>query len=96
MSDDAGRGVPCAVDDGADHEALYAAERAAFDGTDLERLRPLTELRALVDDVTSGDWWPGPPVAVRAARTDAVSSRAVETSSGTELRLASPDRKSVV
>ena len=90
MSHDAGRGVPCAADGGADHEALYAAERAAFDGTDLEQLREFAELRALVDAVTSGHWWPGPRVAMRAARADALSSRAVEVPSGSEIRLAGP------
>lgn len=90
MSNEMARGAACVMHGGADHEALYAAERAAFDGTDLERRRPLAELRTLVEDVTSGDWWPGPRVAVEAARADAELSRAVETSSGIRVRLAAP------
>ena len=60
----------------ADREAVYAAERAAFDGTDLEAVRPLTDVRSLATAVVRGAWWPGPPVDVRAARSDALSSSA--------------------
>jgi hypothetical protein len=59
-----------------DREAVYAAERAAFDGTDLEAVRPLNDVRSLAARVVDGTWWPGPPVAVRAARSDAMSSSA--------------------
>ena len=57
-------------------EAVYAAERAAFDGTDLEAVRPLNVVRSLAARVVGGAWWPGPPVDVRAARSDAMSSSA--------------------
>ncbi len=54
--------------------AVYAAEIAAFAGTDLESVVPLDELIARADLVTAGEWWPGPPVHVRPARRDASSS----------------------
>ena len=76
--------------DVADHEALYAAEQAAFDGTDLEQRRPQAELARLVHEITSGGWCPGPRETVGPARGDAVSSRAVGSSSGVTIRLASP------
>lgn len=80
--------VPDCAAGGVDHEALYAAERAAFDGTDLEQVVPFAELRARSDDLLCGGWWPGPPVVVKAARSDARSSRSVSTAAGVELRLA--------
>lgn len=57
-----------------DHAALYAAELAAFDGTDLESICPLDDLLGLIRRVVAGPWWPGPPVEARAARADARSS----------------------
>ena len=55
---------------------VYAAERVAFDGTDLEEVVPFDTLTAAIADVVDGAWWPGPPVTVRAARSDARSSSA--------------------
>ena len=56
--------------------AVYAAELAAFDGTDLETVRGLDRVVAVVDNLVAGEWWPGPPVSLRAARSDARSSSA--------------------
>lgn len=58
----------------SDRAQVYAAELAAFDGTDLERVVEVDEVTALIERVLASDWWPGGPVAVRAARTDARSS----------------------
>lgn len=55
---------------------LYAAEAAAFDGTDLESVRPFDEVVAAIEAVTGGAWWPGGTVRVVAARRDARSSSA--------------------
>ena len=55
---------------------LYAAEVAAFDGTDLESVRPFDEVSSVISAVVAGPWWPGPPVRVVAARRGAVSSSA--------------------
>jgi hypothetical protein len=57
-----------------DHRALYAAELAAFDGTDLEDARPFVQVRLLIDAVVADPWWPCGGVEVRAARSDAQSS----------------------
>lgn len=64
---------------------MYAAELAAFDGTDLEALRTLEEIRDLVAAVVEGPWWPGPSVVVRPARSDAGSSSARSRSSGDDV-----------
>lgn len=70
---------------------VYAAELAAFDGTDLEAPRSLDDLVATVDQVVVGEWWPGPPVVVAEARRDAGSSCARQLSDGrVELRIATP------
>ena len=58
----------------SDHTAVYAAELAAFDGTDLETVRPFEEIAGLLRRVVDGPWWPGGVVAVERARSDAVSS----------------------
>ena len=58
----------------AGRAALYAAELAAFDGTDLEVPRGQTSAARLASVVTEGEWWPGPEVVVRAARAGAGSS----------------------
>lgn len=55
---------------------VYAAEASAFEGTDLEELVPFERVRTVIDAVTSGEWWPGPPVSVVAARGGARSSSA--------------------
>lgn len=54
--------------------AVYAAELAAFEGTDLEQLRPFDELAEVAAEIVTGEWWPGPPVRFQRARTDARSS----------------------
>lgn len=59
--------------------AVYAAEAVAFEGTDLERVVALEACAAVADQVTATDWWPGPAVEVRAARSDARSSSAAAT-----------------
>jgi hypothetical protein len=53
---------------------VYAAELAAFEGTDLEQLRRFDELAALADEIVAGEWWAGPPVRLARARVDASSS----------------------
>jgi hypothetical protein len=55
---------------------LYAAEVAAFDGTDLESVMPFEEVAAVIVAVAAGAWWPSGPVRVVAARRDARSSSA--------------------
>jgi hypothetical protein len=55
---------------------LYAAEVAAFDGTDLESVVPFEAVAAVIDVVAGGAWWPAGPVSVVAARRDARSSSA--------------------
>jgi hypothetical protein len=71
---------------------VYAAELAAFDGTDLEVVIGVPELCRRVDVVLTGEWWPGPPVTVVAARRDAESSstrcRADAAASGVTIRVA--------
>lgn len=57
-----------------DRTSVYAAEFAAFEGTDLEQLRPFDELSTLAGEVVAGEWWPGPPVRFQRARVDARSS----------------------
>ena len=54
--------------------ALYAAELAAFDGTDLEVSIGHDFIARRIQDVVTGEWWTGPPVEVRAARVDARAS----------------------
>ena len=55
---------------------VYSAEAAAFDGTDLETLVPFETIAVAVEAVVTGEWWPGRPVRVQAARGDAASSSA--------------------
>ena len=55
---------------------VYAAEIAAFDGTDLESVMAFEEVAAVIGAVTGGAWWPAGPVRVVAARRDARSSSA--------------------
>ncbi len=55
---------------------LYAAEAAAFDGTDLESVRPFADVVEAIEGVAGGSWWPGVAVRVVAARRDARSSSA--------------------
>lgn len=91
MNHVAPRRRPSAPDDG--RTALYAAELAAFDGTDLEEPRGHQQARRLALTVTGGDWWPGPDVRVRPTREGAGSSscRSIGASGApTEIRLAAP------
>ena len=57
-----------------DHEALYAAELAAFDGTDLEQVQPFAAINAVLEQVVADAWWPAGSVEVRRTRVDAGSS----------------------
>lgn len=68
----------------AGREAVYAAELAAFDGTDLEVLLGFDDIVGICGRVTSGPWWPGPPIELRRARVDSGSSstRCVPTDDG--------------
>jgi hypothetical protein len=59
--------------------AVYAAEEAAFGGTELDEERPLAELVAASVALTTGAWWQSvgaPRASVSAARADARSSAA--------------------
>jgi hypothetical protein len=68
---------------------VYAVEAAAFDGTDLEVIRPFEDVSAVVGAVVGGAWWPGPSVRVVPARRDASSSSARgNEGGGTLIRLA--------
>jgi hypothetical protein len=68
---------------------VYAAEAAAFDGTDLELGRSFDEVSSLIAAVVEGPWWPGAPVRVVPARRDAASSSAREgADASTIIRLA--------
>ena len=81
----------CAPDRG--REAAYLAESMAFDGTDLDIPKPLTELVGVAGRIVTGGWWPGPTVAVVAARADARSSSASTTDGRTvTIRLSTPQR----
>jgi hypothetical protein len=71
-----------------DRAAVYAAELAAFDGTDLEVVVGVERLAALVDRLTAGEWWPGPTVVVRSARSDARSSTTRCAATGATIRIA--------
>ena len=70
--------------------AVYAAELAAFDGTDLEAVVGVDAVRRLVSDVMEGEWWPGPAVVVRAMRSDARSSNARCDGDSTTISIAAP------
>lgn len=59
-----------------DRAAVYAAEQAAFDGTDLESVVGVQAAAGLIAAVAATSWWPGPPVDGRPARVDARSSSA--------------------
>ena len=70
---------------------VYASETAAFDGTDLETVRPLDSVRAVIDTIIAGEWWPGPSVRVAVTRADSASSCARTLGDGAvEIRLATP------
>jgi len=66
--------------------ALYSAELAAFDGTDLEAIIGQEFIAAGIQQVTTGEWWPGPAIEVRPARANSRSSSTccdVEVGAGT-------------
>ncbi|HEY3484982.1 MAG TPA: hypothetical protein VGK49_06330 [Ilumatobacteraceae bacterium] len=71
---------------------VYAAELAAFDGTELEAVVPIDTLVSLASRVTSGPWWSGPSVTVRASRSDARSSTTRSREGSAEVRIASAQR----
>jgi hypothetical protein len=54
--------------------SVYAAETAAFDGTDLEVVRTPGYIVGLIGRLAAGQWWPGPVVVAVEARGDAQSS----------------------
>ena len=68
---------------------VYAAELAAYEGTDLEAVVAFDELVALADRVMSEAWWPSGRVPVRRARSDARSSATRHTSRAV-IHLAAP------
>jgi hypothetical protein len=69
---------------------VYAAELAAYDGTDLETVVPFDELVTLAARVTGEPWWPATRrVALRAARSDARSST-TRWRGGIVVRIAAP------
>jgi len=76
---------------GDDHgrAEVYAAELAAYDGTELETVVGFDDLVMLADRVMSEAWWSGGRVAVRRARSDARSS-ATRHTSRTAIHLAAP------
>jgi hypothetical protein len=61
-----------AIDHG--RSEVYAAERQAFLGTDLEELRPFDDLKQLFEQVTAAEWWTVPAVKLRRSRSDALTS----------------------
>ena len=53
---------------------VYAAELAAFDGTDLETVVGIVAVAEAIRSVVRSDWWPRGGIAVREMRSDARSS----------------------
>lgn len=56
---------------------VYAAERAAFEGTTIEEIIPFPEVVAAADRLTSSSTWPMGRIKVVAARSDASTSTTV-------------------
>jgi hypothetical protein len=82
-------GRACRDDRG--REAVYAAEEAAFGGTDLADQHPLADLQAQVTTIVDGEWWRpagGLPVDLVAARRDARSSSTREGDDRAVIRVA--------
>lgn len=74
------------LDDG--RAEVYAAEVAAFEGTDLESMISFDVVAAAIEAVVDGGWWPAGRVRVVAARRDAHSSSARRLDGAiTEIRL---------
>lgn len=72
---------------------VYAAELAAFDGTDLEEVIAVDRVLALISSVVEGDWWPGGTVVSKPARSDAWSSSTrcgLETGAVASIAIAGP------
>ncbi|MGA9278284.1 hypothetical protein [Ilumatobacter sp.] len=71
-----------------DRAQVYAAELAAFDGTDLEQIVGFDAVAEAVGGVVADPWWPGLTPTVRSMRSDAMSS-------GTRCSVSGPDRAAV-
>jgi hypothetical protein len=68
---------------------VYAAESAAFEGTDLESVRSFDDVASVVRAVVGGPWWPGPSIRVVPTRRNAgASSARRHPGDVTEIRLA--------
>jgi hypothetical protein len=68
---------------------VYAAELAAYEGTELETVVEFDALVTLAERVMSDAWWPEERVQLRRARSDARSSTTRHTSR-TAIHLAAP------
>jgi hypothetical protein len=68
---------------------VYAAELAAFEGTELEAVVAFDDLVAIADRVMSDAWWSRGRVVIRRSRSDARSSTTRHTSR-TAIHLAIP------
>ena len=68
---------------------VYAAELAAYEGTELEAVVGFDELVALADRMVTEPWWPRGRVTIRRARSDARSSATRHTSRAV-IHLAAP------
>lgn len=69
----------CGATSDAGREAAYAAEEAAFGGTDVDAPQAFADLVELAAGVVAGSWWQacgGPPVELVTARAGAASSSA--------------------
>lgn len=76
-----------------DRGQVYAAELAAFDGTDLEHVVPFEVVERRLRAVIGGAWWPGGDVSVRPSRSTAHSSVtrcALDAGSVAEISIAGP------
>ncbi len=76
-----------------DRSQVYAAELAAFDGTDLEDVIGVEQILALMWSVVEGEWWPGGVVVSKPARSDARSSSTrcgLEEGSAASITIAEP------
>jgi hypothetical protein len=80
-----------------DRSAVYAAEVAAFEGTDLDTVIGVSAVADLVGAVVGGDWWTGPRVSVVPARRGALSSsaRCLHSLDPVQIRIAHPQANRV-
>lgn len=77
----------------SDRAQVYAAELAAFDGTDLEEVIDVDDVLAAMNTVLAGEWWPAGQVVAKRARADARSSSTrcgVEDGSVASVTIAAP------